>query len=308
MKLGLAVVYLVNEGDEGLLDLHLSQIARRTHVPYTCYAAVNRLTRGLRARVARAPHAAIVDIPTVSLRGTEEHSHYLERLIAAAVADGATHVATLHVDSFPVRDGWASELAAHLASGCVLAAATRAELGDAKPHPSLMFFSREFYLRYQPAMLVSRAERGSPEYRRYQSECRAAEDTGIGYGFRLWREELAWHRLRRSNAVDEHHAMAGIYGDVVFHLGAAVRGHKVFYSDAVSADVGETKRKALHFGRRCLAALPQAWQDLIIRKAFGTHAANAAIQQEIKSRLLADPDGYVRYLRTGRRLSVAVGQ
>ncbi|HYW48380.1 MAG TPA: hypothetical protein VE959_36285 [Bryobacteraceae bacterium] len=299
MKLGIAVVYLVKEGDEGLLDLHLSQIARCTHVPYTCYAAVNRLAPHLRARLARAPRTRIVDIRTTAQRGTEEHAYYLEWLVKTAVQDGVTHVATLHIDSFPVRDGWAEDLASRLTGKCVLAAVTREEVGDLKPHPSLMFFHRDFYLASKPSFLLGRSCRSSPEYRRYRAEYGAAEDTGIGYGFDIFRQELSWYRLLRTNRVEDHYAMAGIYGDLVFHLGAATRGHQVFYSDAIPAGTSQTMRSVLRFGRRCLSALPQAWQDRIIRGAFPAHQVNAAIQVDIKKKLLADPDAYIRRLRTG---------
>ena len=39
MNLGIAVVYLVNQENSRLLDIHLDQIERCTKVPYTIYAS-----------------------------------------------------------------------------------------------------------------------------------------------------------------------------------------------------------------------------------------------------------------------------
>ena len=47
MRLGIAVVYMVLPGDDELIDLHLRHIERCTRVPFTLYAAANRLPADL---------------------------------------------------------------------------------------------------------------------------------------------------------------------------------------------------------------------------------------------------------------------
>ena len=106
MKLGILVVYLVAEEDERLLEIHLSQIEKTTSVPFRIYAAANRLLPRLRERIENLPYVSIYEFPTTTLRGSHEHAYYLDRLAETAVADGASHICTLHVDSFPVCAGW----------------------------------------------------------------------------------------------------------------------------------------------------------------------------------------------------------
>jgi len=304
MKLGIVVVYLVKAGDEALLDLHLRQIARCTTVPYTIYAAVNRLSAAGRARLAQDPHVRVCDCTATELRGGAENAWYLEHLTRLAADDGVTHLATFHVDSFPVREGWAKELAAGLSDTCPLAAVERLENGDHKPHAAFMLLTQAFYLRERPHYLPTERERRSPRYLLYALRHPHVRDTGSGYGYRLYQRGLAWRPLLRSNAAEDHYLLGSVYGDMIFHLGAAARNAKVFAGD------GRAYREARLVGglRRGLGRLlPSAWRDslrgrgpLLSRRARLRNAENSAAYDVIRDRLLADPDGYLRYLSTGQ--------
>jgi len=214
MRLGIVVVYLIDEDDEQLLDLHLSQIKRCTQVPYTIYASVNRLQPGFRRKLEQRPDVMICDIPNTDLRGMEEHAHYLECLTRVAIEDGVSHVVTLHVDSFPIRSGWAEELAQKLSETCVFA--TLENINTA-----CLFFTRDFFLKYHPAFLLSDQVYASLEFKQYLERLKPIVHSGIGYGFNAYVEGLSWYSLREF-VTDATYPFGGIYDDLIFHLQGAV--------------------------------------------------------------------------------------
>ena len=232
-RLGIAVVYLVSERNEGLLNLHLRQIERNTEVPYTIYAAANRLLprfqplleQNARVTICPCESFTVPAGPSAPLSPhdplRDEHSFYLEQLVRRAVADGVSHVAILHVDSFPLRRGWEQQLAARLDETCVLAGIMRDEVRDRKPLTACILFHRDFYLRYAPRLLISPKERASDLYRRYARAWPHVRDSGYGYGFRIFAEGLSWYPLRRSVSATRHRFIAGVYDDLVFHLAEA---------------------------------------------------------------------------------------
>lgn len=102
MKLAILVVYLFDANTQDLLDLHIRYIRKFTDVPYTIYGSVSRLSSENRQKLAAYPEIQQYDFPITDLRGPAEHSYYLDHLAKIAIQKGATHVVTLHLDSFPV--------------------------------------------------------------------------------------------------------------------------------------------------------------------------------------------------------------
>jgi len=299
MKLGIAAVYLAGEDDAGLLELHLSRIAANTSEPYTIYAAANRLPPRLRPLLERDPAVRICHLPDTALRGGDEHAFYLELLVAAAIEDGATHVCILHLDSFPIRPGWASGLAALLQGNCVLAGLLRDERRDRKPLTAFMLFTREFYLTHRPSLRLSPEVLASPEYLRYAQRIPHEADTGAGYGFAIHANGLSWHPLVRTDRGPAGWGF-GIYGGLVFHLGGAAWWP---YVTGVAAHpwqrrAGRCLESLARVGRavfpRALWARISAVSPLALRNQAG--AAQLAAR---KARLLAGPDSYLEELRTG---------
>ena len=305
MRLGIVVVYLVTPGNERLLDLHLDYLERTTSVPYTIFAAAPRLEAGLRDRLAAAPRVTIVEMPASELRGPEEHACYLERLVAAALADGVSHVVTLHVDSFPIRRGWETETAARLDEGCPFAAVVRDDEVDRKPCTAFIFARSSFLASHRPEYLLPAATLASPEFKRYARRFPSARDSGIGYGFAAWRAGLRWYALARSNRGEDHCHFGSVYDDLVFHLGAASWGRKDFPGSHRLHAVWRLQRLAADAVR---AALPAA----VTRRLKGAAArylpplvseprydANEREFRTVRDRLFEDPEAYLAFLRSG---------
>jgi hypothetical protein len=203
---------MVNPEDAKLLDLHLTYIEKYTDVPYTIYGSINRLLPQFRQKLAQHPQVRICDCPETDKRGAAEHAFYLELLTKYAIDDGASHIITMHVDSFPVRHHWAEDLAAKLSPSCVFATIENI-------NTACLFFTREFYIQYHPAFTLTPKEHASSQYRQYQKKYNANSHSGIGYGFKAYTEGLSFYYLRESTKSDD----AGkIYDDIIFHLIGAI--------------------------------------------------------------------------------------
>lgn len=298
MKLGILVVYLVAEDDERLLDIHLSQIEKHTSVPYYIYASTNRLSPRFRAKLDRLPYVKICATQDTVLRGGEEHAYYLDRLAEAAATDDVTHLCTLHLDSFPIRDGWAEEAAAGLSGKCVLSGVQRDAQTDWKPATEFMLFTREFYLQYRPTFRIAAEVAESEAYKQYSAACPHTPDSGVGYGFAIWAAGLSWLPILPVDRARNLYYSGGIYGDVVFHLGGAV-----FY---------RAKRKPAKPGEMRLAAMLSVLRSTVIKiipwrirrrilpvlgldSWMQTHFTVPALQAT-RSALLADPERFLRRL------------
>ena len=327
MKLGIAVVYLVSKRNGPLLDLHFRQIEENTKVPYAIYAAANDLLPQFRERLERHPHvkicpctsyergggllrqdierAATLGFPAVSSK--YEHSFYLEQLIQQAVEDGVTHIAMLHVDSFPVRPGWAEELAGQLSDRCVLAGITRDREVDCKPLTAGIFYHRDFYVRYQPRLLLSQDDFDSEGYQRYCQACPHVTDSGYGYGYTMFGNDLTWCPLERSNKGGNHVLFASIYGDAIFHLHAAAyveRTKTVGFTNpnnSMDPASGHARRMGRSFVRALLPDKARRKLKDVLPQRLGapTEYARRQAWERERERLFSNPSDYLAYLRHG---------
>jgi hypothetical protein len=298
MKLGILAVYMVREENEKLLELHLSRIEQHTAVPYTIYGSANRLLPKYRQTLKQHPRVRLYRLPATDLRGSEEHSYYLEHLVKLAIEDGASHIVTLHVDSFPIRDGWARALVGKLSESCVFS--TIAGINTA-----CLLFHRDFFLKYRPTFLLSEEVQESAEYRKYFQAVTPILHSGIGYGFRAFQEGLSWHSMRKSSRHEELDCPA-IYDDLVIHLRGAVR-----LSDVPARRIPKLVRR---FGyarfeafQRAIHAITPTPVRLLFQTKFRRATEMLIDQTRIgwqfgdmiagRDRLLQDPASYIEQLR-----------
>jgi hypothetical protein len=264
----------------------------------TVFAAANRATPAARALLDAQPNVVVCDLPVTDLRGSKEHGWYLDRLVPIALDAGVSHICTLDVDAFPVRDDWVQVVAAAMPEQSGLAAVSRIENGDsALPHPSCAFARRDFYERFTPSF--SPDSDGSAAFRDFLRTTGQRADTGIGLGYALWAAGEPWGRLVRTNAVDPHYLMAGIYGDAIFHLGGIGRG-KLFRKDLEGSAVHRLTRplERVPVGTGAVAAAKRS----ALRRVRGGQEhrlaeENRAFYSLLRAWLLSDPDGLIAYLR-----------
>ncbi len=279
VKLAFAVVYVARGGSLTVVQRHLEYIRRYAPAcEWWIEAVAHRADPALRDMLADVPvhvHGPD-DIPSFPQRGSVEHAHYLDALVAAALRRGATHVCTLDEDSFPVRADWLEQSLAHLAAGHALVAPLRAENRDTDlPHPSFLLTTADFIRETSPRFLpTNEQEPGLLAYRRKMGQ---RADTGIGYSYAAHRLGRSWAKLLRSNAVNDHRLIGGIYGDIVFHF----------------AGGGRPRAFLPGLGIRVNSMPPEELAQLIERVT----QENSVAARVALARLQRDMDGYLAYLR-----------
>lgn len=338
MKLGIVVVYLASEENERLLDLHLNQIEKYTKVPYTIYGSANRLLPQFLHKLQQHPEVKICECPTTDLRGAEEHSFYLEHLVKEAIEDGASHIVTLHVDSFPIRSGWVEELANKLSNSCMLATVTFGA------YTACLFFQRGFYLKYHPTLLLSETERLSEKYMQFRQGFEHLLHSGIGYCFKAYSEGFTCSLLKETNKSNARYGFfSKIYDDIIFHLGSAAYSENdespknaVALRKSSFPPLLQRGQEAIRFiipksirqwaCRRLWITIHRIFLELIFRytrklqkvvdiisliipkKAMGwvwnqfvIPIFSKPVFEFARKQLLEDPESYFNYLRTGKR-------
>ncbi|HEY3834784.1 MAG TPA: hypothetical protein VGO03_21000 [Acidimicrobiia bacterium] len=297
--LAIVVVYaLTHDDDIRLLDLHLERIERHTRVPYTIFAVTPRLNDEARRHVVASPHTQMCDIAPTARRGSREHGYYLDEMVPLALEHDVSHLCTLDVDSFPIDDAWLDTLLAAAPPATGLVGVLREENGDvALPHPSCILAPRGFYEQWHPSFWPE--PEATPEFRNFVRATGQRADTGIRLASLLWNERLPWGKLRRSNAVNPHFLLGGIYGDAIFHMGGITRD-KVFRTDLSASRVHKLTQPLAHLPAPT-PKLKERRRGLLRRLRRRANAAmaerNGVAYRELRQRLLDDADGLIAELR-----------
>jgi hypothetical protein len=295
VKLGLVVKYAGGAEHGPLIDLHFGMIEKHTGVPFFVYGSVDRDDARTRRIAGSRSYVRLFEPPPARSNAIEDHSNALEPLIRRAVDDGSAYVCVLHQDSFPFRSDWVRRLSEAVARPGI-AFATVERIGTA-----CLFFSRKFYTEFKPALLARDGEEHDARFSRFLAESGALAHSGTGYAYRAFQEGMRWEILGRTSTG----AFCGeIYGDMIFHLGGAVR-------------IGIRSRPARRPPAACvrfMAAVSRLARRTFTRKRWSRWTAAiqnsrwVALKERLverprmeyaMSRLLEDTDGYLERLRRG---------
>lgn len=198
------------------------------------------------------------------------HPGSLDRLVSK-VPPETQLIVTLDTDSFPIRDGWLDELSDRLDAGAALAGVWRDEMSPwVEPY-------------IHPCCLAVRPETLRELGGRFKEKVGAQD---VGQGITNAARARGWHvsGLERSNVVDVHFLMGGVYGDLIYHHGAGSRRAKFWLSRDVKSD--EPIRMALR---------DAAFDDLdgLLEILHGDAPADKALELGLEpiSREIARPSG-----------------
>lgn len=297
MKLAILVVYLVSDENEKLLDIHLEQIDKYTNSPYKIYASVNLLGLKQRQNLRRHPKIKICDCPgyegpMVRDRALYEHSYYLDHLVKCALEDDITHIVVMHPDSFPIKFKWESILMEYLSESSQLVTLQYSPT-------SCLFFKSEFAQDYQPSFAPTIKTQRDKNFLTFLKEQNLILESGIGYKYAGYIEGFNWHELKRTNKDSDHYHFGSIYGDLIFHLGAAEHKDRSF---------PEQKEFNLIYSfkgilTRLLPQVIKKWMRGILPVNALSLRSKSRQQsfEDVRNLLYAEPNNYIQYLRKGIR-------
>lgn len=288
MKIGIATVYLVPEGFHWLFELQLSQIRKNT-TNYKIYAADVKLDKYCKKIIKESKDIQLCDLEPVSDFPNKQHGESLAQLLKIAADDGCDWVITLDMDSFPVANNWVEKITDLLSYTDGVVAIQRNENGDTYyPHPCGTCLSKDFIKKHLSFdFYPDEIMKNDHVFKNFIKTTKQKKiDTGVALGFYLWKNNMKWCRLTRSNKKNIHYIMAGIYSNMIFHLGGSSRKlifRKDLYSDLLFLLFH--KFELLPFVHR----ITNARKNKIAER-------NSDIQNRIKARLIEDPEKYFQTL------------
>lgn len=295
MNLGILVIYLVDEDNERLLDIHLDYLNQYTQSPFKIYAGINLLLPKFKRKLAKYNFIKTFDLdpyigPDDPQRGTKEQSYYLEQLIEIAHKDGITHIAIMHPDSFPIKYGWESYFENLQKQGCSL-------ISNYPAMSACMVFEVDNYVKSNLSLLPKTEELVSESWKNFQDLNKTPHiiETGMGMAFQIEQKKQTWYKMKRTNQNNYHDYFAGIFDGRIFHLGSA--------SEYKTRPVRDYDNKSLlHKIRRKTAnILPTIIKEKLKSNLpehflFPEIKRNRDSFKSIRENLLLNTDDFFRYL------------
>ena len=180
------------------------------------HPSVHVFPSGLAALLGRAIRRIPMARPRRALEYLVQRPHPLALdYLAARVPAEFDYIVTLDTDSFPVRDDWLDVLVSECEKGAAVAGVYREEMApkiNPFVHVSGLCIKRQ-ELRELEVSFGKDLQRGD-EYN---------QEPGQKITYELLRRGRTIAPLKRSNEVNYHWVIGGIYGDVIYHQGAGSR-------------------------------------------------------------------------------------
>ena len=136
--------------------------------------------------------------PTPSCVGSREHAHFLDALVPTALAAGVSHLCTLDVDSFPIRDDWLDVVSRDDPADGRLAGVCRLRTATPRCRTRRASWPAATSSSLTPPSFSPDTD-GTPGFREFRRTTGQRADTGIRLGARLWPTGEPWGRLLRTN-------------------------------------------------------------------------------------------------------------
>ena len=170
----------------------------------------------------------------------------------------------------------------------------------ARPNPAGMMMLADYWRQARPFLTPTRELQRTADWKAFLARHQhAVIHTGVGLGYCLERDGKNWIPLLRTNRRRRHLVLAGVYGDIIFHLGAAARP-PVFFHETIPI-----KESAAMRGRRKLVVLVRKFLPPRLRRQFRSLIPlanlydrsplrhNEAVFAEIRRELFADSDRFL---------------
>ena len=284
-------VYYVDDSTKWIVDLQLKCIEQYSErYDYTIYTCITKGDVWLTDKLQSQDHLVLLEAESESKNPSKQHGDSLTLLFDAAKQQGHNMIVTLDMDSFPINSNWLLDMRQQTENCDGVSAVHRIENGDKfLPHPCGAAFSKQFIDNVDFSFYPPEALLANDEFRQFLSLTKQRVDTGAGLAFELWKNKLSWHPIMRSNKQDLHYLIAGVYGGIIFHLGATSRA-PVFHKELAD---NRLLAKTRIFNK--IPFLYRIHSYFVTRITNKKIATNLNLLKNIKSQLI---DNYEEFIKT----------
>jgi hypothetical protein len=197
--------------DDRWIDLQQRYLERHTHEPYRTYASLEGVDSSYLSRFDQAWDETGPTEPPLPNRRIEPK---LDRLTDTILSVGEPEdlMVFMHGDTIPITD-WVPPIRA-MTQESGLAGICREEIDEPIPHWSFVATTVGFWHE-----LGADWSRGPA----WPLNGKEESDTGATLWRRLETQGVPWRRLLRSNQTNLNPLLFGVYGNLVYHHGAAFR-------------------------------------------------------------------------------------